>query len=137
MAAIEAVEATRAAKLPQPAPAITATEYAFKARNLSAGRSTVALHNTGKEQHHFVLAPIVRGRTFDEVREFATSDEQTGAPPVDFENQVISGVLDGGKQQVMPLDLKPARYALFCFVSDRAGGPPHTAKGMLAEVAVR
>jgi hypothetical protein len=32
---------------------------------------------------------------------------------------------------------KPGKYALLCFVSDRKGGPPHVAQGMLAEITVR
>jgi hypothetical protein len=50
---------------------------------------------------------------------------------------MISGVLAGGTRENLPLDLKPGRYALLCFASDRAGGPPHVAKGMLDEVTVR
>jgi hypothetical protein len=38
---------------------------------------------------------------------------------------MISGVLAGGTRENLPLDLKPGRYALLCFASDRAGGP-HT-----------
>jgi hypothetical protein len=49
---------------------------------------------------------------------------------------MISGVLAGGTRENLPLDLKPGRYALLCFASDRAGGPPHVAKGMLDEVTV-
>ena len=137
VAAIEVVKRKEPAELPHASASITATEYAFKAKDLAAGRSTVALHNAGKEQHHFVLAPILKGRTFKDVKKFATSDEASDPPPVDFENQTISGVMDGGEKQVMPLDLKGGRYALFCFVSDRAGGPPHVAEGMLAEVRVK
>jgi len=46
--------------------------------------------------------------------------------------------IDGGTKQVIELDLdKPGKYALLCFVSDRKGGPPHGAQGMIAEVTVR
>ena len=34
-------------------------------------------------------------------------------------------------------DLKPGKYALLCFISDRQGGPPHIAKGMITEATVR
>lgn len=40
--------------------------------------------------------------------------------------------------QITELDLaRKGKYALLCFVSDRKGGPPHVAKGMVAEVTVR
>ena len=44
--------------------------------------------------------------------------------------------LEAGTQQVAKLDLKRGKYALLCFVSDRKGGPPHMAKGMIAEASV-
>ena len=34
------------------------------------------------------------------------------------------------------LDLKPGRYAFYCFVSDREGGKPHALKGMVEEFKV-
>ena len=46
-------------------------------------------------------------------------------------------MLDGGNKQVVQLELQRGNYALLCFVSDRQGGPPHVAKGMIQEVEVR
>ena len=34
------------------------------------------------------------------------------------------------------LDLEPGRYVLYCFITDREGGPPHAFKGMIDEVEV-
>lgn len=64
---------------------------------------------------------------------------QRGAePPLDFENTVYTARIEGGARQITELDLdKPGKYALLCFVSDRKGGPPHVAQGMIAEVTVR
>jgi len=45
-------------------------------------------------------------------------------------------VLDGGVAQVTDLELKKGKNVLLCFISDRAGGPPHVAKGMIAEVDI-
>lgn len=121
----------------QPAAAITATEYAFDTRGLTASNDEVLLENRGQQPHDFVLSPIVDGRTLADVKAFATGEDDAGPPPVDFEREVISGVLDGGAKQTMRLDLEPGRYALICFASDRAGGPPHVAKGMVAAVTVK
>jgi hypothetical protein len=33
--------------------------------------------------------------------------------------------------QVVDLELKAGSYAFQCYVSDRAGGPPHAFKGMV------
>jgi hypothetical protein len=47
-------------------------------------------------------------------------------------------VAEGGLKQVVELELpKAGKYALICFVADRRGGPPHAAKGMVSEVAVK
>lgn len=37
---------------------------------------------------------------------------------------------------MVQLDLKRGKYVLVCFVSDREGGPPHVAMGMIAEATV-
>lgn len=136
-ARLEVRQAGDAAPLTTPAAAITATEYAFGTRGLAASNDEVLLDNRGKEPHDFVLSPIVEGRTLEDVKAFATGEDESGPPPVDFENEVISGVLEGGSKQTMRLGLKAGRYALICFTSDRGGGPPHVAKGMVTEVAVK
>ena len=45
-------------------------------------------------------------------------------------------MLDSGVKQVFQGTLQPGKYALVCFLPDRAGGPPHVAKGMIVEVDV-
>jgi len=115
---------------------ITARDYAFHGGDLRAGRRLVKLRNAGAQPHDVVIAPIVPGRTLDDVRAFALGDE-SGPPPVDFSREVISGVLAPGQAQTLAVDLRPGSYALLCFASDRKGGPPHVVKGMLAETRVR
>ncbi|MDQ4129751.1 MAG: hypothetical protein M3133_01975 [Actinomycetota bacterium] len=46
-------------------------------------------------------------------------------------------MIDGGVKQLVKLDLAKGSYALLCFSPDRAGGPPHVAKGMASEAVVR
>ena len=58
-------------------------------------------------------------------------------PPLDFAHVAYTARIDGGSKQITELDLdKPGKYALLCFVSDRKGGPPHVAQGMVAEITV-
>ena len=45
-------------------------------------------------------------------------------------------MLDGGREQVVDLELRKGAYALVCFVPDRKGGPPHAFKGMVSETVV-
>ena len=45
-------------------------------------------------------------------------------------------MIEGGDSQSVELELKEGKYALLCFVPDRAGGPPHAVKGMISEAVV-
>jgi hypothetical protein len=134
-AALDVASQGKRAPLPAAAASLTATEYRFQTRRLTAGRHTVRLENAGKQPHNFVISPIRAGRTLADVAKYV--ENGSGPPPVDLERETISGVLERGTRQDLPLDLKPGNYALLCFASDRAGGPPHVAKGMLGEVTVR
>jgi uncharacterized cupredoxin-like copper-binding protein len=126
------------AKLPSTSATIDAKEYSFSTSGLKAGKSTVTFNNKGKELHHAILLPMNKGATLDDVKKFATSNGQpSGPPPVDFEKGDETTVIDGGSSQVTQVDLHKGKYAVLCFISDRKGGPPHVAKGMLDEVTVK
>ncbi|MDP8910033.1 MAG: hypothetical protein M3N47_13175 [Chloroflexota bacterium] len=127
-----------AANLPHATAKITAREYAFSVRGLTAGRNEVEFANAGNEPHHVIAMPYREGATLADVKKaFGQQGPPDGPPPVDFENLTGSAVLERGTRQVTELQLKRGRYALVCFVSDRRGGPPHVAKGMIAEAVVR
>ena len=112
-------------------------EHGFETTGLKAGRNMVLFDNGSDEIHHAVLAPIIGDTTLEEVGEALASEEPpSGPPPVDFENAVITSVLDGKTEEVTELELRAGRYALLCFLSDREGGKPHVAEGMLEEVMV-
>lgn len=116
---------------------ITAVDYGFEAEGLRPGKNQVRFENTGDELHHAILFPINEGVKFSEVEEaFSSEEEPEGPPPVDFENNVGTSVIDGGNAQNVELELEEGRYAALCFIQDRAGGPPHVAKGMISELTV-
>lgn len=131
------VEGGEAGAQPPSAPAsITARDYSFTTSGLKAGKNAITFENTGKEPHHVVVAPLKPGKTLDDVRKFAR--EEKGPPPIDEKSTQSTTVLDGGTKQVTELELKkPGKYALLCFITDRAGGPPHVEKGMAAEATIR
>ena len=54
-----------------------------------------------------------------------------------IENGVGTAVIDGGQEQIVNLDLEKGKYALVCFITDRNGGPPHAAMGMIDELDVK
>jgi len=127
-----------ASGLPTGSAKVEAYEYGFTASGLRTGNNTIEFSNTGKEPHHLIAVPYKPGATLGAVRK-AFRRGQTGAePPLDFEHTSYSARIDGGTKQITELQLdKPGKYALLCFVSDRKGGPPHVAQGMIAEATVR
>lgn len=125
-------------ELPSTSATVTAKEYSFQPSGLKAGANQITFENTGKELHHLLAIPIKPGASFPAVRKFIASEGNgSGPPPVDFEHSSSTSVLDGGTKEVAQLELKKGRYAFVCFIQDRAGGPPHAAKGMLQEETIK
>ena len=133
------------AGLPSEPATVTATDdevdgketYAFRFKGLKAGEHGVRFQNTGEELHHALFLPLAKGKTIDDAKQaFASEAPPKGPPPVDFANAVGTNVIDGGIEQNLTLDLKAGRYAVVCFISDRDGGEPHVAKGMIEELTV-
>jgi len=125
-------------ELPQAEAGIVAKEYSFETSGLKPGKNRLTFDNAGKEPHHAVGFPLQKGATLAEAKKlFASEEEPKGPPPVDFEQAVGTAVLDGGGKQVTEIELKPGKYVLVCFISDRKGGPPHVAKGMISEADIK
>ncbi|HYG96384.1 MAG TPA: hypothetical protein VD741_04675, partial [Solirubrobacterales bacterium] len=113
---------------------VVASEYAFEAEGLRAGKGKIRFLNAGDEPHHLLAVPLLPGKTVEDVTEALKANEQ---PPVKIEEETASTVIEGGEEQVMEVELAPGRYALLCFIADRAGGPPHAFQGMVGEATVR
>jgi hypothetical protein len=128
------VKAGEGADLPRTDAKITATEYGFTAEGLKAGANRVELRNDGREWHHFLASEMKPDATIEDVRKFLLTEK--GEVPFASEEGADSAVMNGGVSQVVNLDLKPGKYAFFCYIADRKGGPPHVVKGMVSEVTV-
>lgn len=116
---------------------VKAFEYNFEDEGLQAGENQIAFQNHGAQPHHLIVAPIKGDATIEEV-EKAFASKDGGQPPLDEKGiQTATAVIEGGESQLVDVDLKPGRYAFLCFISDRQGGPPHVAKGMVKEVDIK
>lgn len=137
---VAAFEVTAPETVPPPprAPArVQAIDFSFKVSGLRPGRNSVDFDNAGREPHHAFFTPIRPGRSLEDVKRFFARATSTGPPPVDAEATRETAILEGRERQVTELNFAAGRYAVICFVRNRAGGPPHIDLGMINEVTVR
>jgi plastocyanin len=126
------------AELPETDATITAEDFSFETAGIVPGDNRLTFENTGKQLHHVIALPIAKGSTIADVKKFVSSEEESGGPPpVDFESAKSSAVIDGGQAQVIEMPFKKGKYALVCFITNRDGGPPHVAMGMIDELDVK
>jgi hypothetical protein len=107
---------------------------------LKAGQNRVTFTSKGgKDAIHLMAAARVTGNPTKAqiVKAFASN----GPPPkfLDQKSFTSSSVVDGtNKSEVTSLSLaKPGKYVLFCPLTDRDGGKPHLAEGLLTTVNVK
>ncbi len=105
---------------------------------LAAGHNTLTFHSEGANAIHLIAAARITGKhsKADLVKALSTN----GPPPSYVEQQSLAqtAVLDGNTSQVTSLTLsKPGTYVLFCPLTDRDGGKPHLAEGLLTTVTVK
>ncbi len=121
--------------LPSAPATVTATDYAFEAEGLKQGRNRIRFVNDGDELHHIVAFQLAPGKSVADVKRFFRTEK--GRPPIVEGVESSTAVIDGKTEQVVDMEFANAgKWALVCFISDRKGGPPHAAKGMISEVEV-
>ena len=113
---------------------VTASEYQFEADGLEAGKHEIDFENAGAQPHHLLISPLKGDATAEEVEEAFKSEK--GPPPLEEKGTQATAVIEGGESQLVEVNLKPGRYAFYCFITDRQGGPPHALKGMVDEFEV-
>ena len=121
-------------ELPEADAEVQAVDYGYEATGLTTGRNRILFANTGAQPHHIVASQIRGDATIEDVERAFQSN--AGQPPLVTRGMQTTAALEGGESQLVNLDLKPGRYAFYCFISDRQGGPPHAVKGMVDEVEV-
>lgn len=129
--------------LPDADKVIAATEYTFDVTGLEAGRNEMLFRNDGPAEIH-MAAVLEFGEGVDEAaagRAIEAFNQAEGGPPPEGTPEprdvAFAGVYDVGGGQLVSFEARSGRvYAFLCFIQDRAGGPPHVAKGMSRLVTV-
>jgi hypothetical protein len=121
-------------ELPEADATVTAVEYGFDAEELPSGTVEIDFENDGAQPHHLLASQLIGDSTAADVERFFKTEK--GKPPLREEGEATA-VIEGGEGQTVTFNLKPGRYAFYCFISDRQGGPPHVFKGMVDEFEVK
>lgn len=113
---------------------VTLREYAFDIEpEITAGRRTLRIENSGSQPHHVALVRLGPGRSVADA--LAWFKEMKGVPP----DEGIGGttVLGPGVVNYVAADFVPGEYALICFVPDAKDGVSHARHGMVRQIRVR
>lgn len=105
---------------------------------LKVGTNAVTFASKGNQAIHELTAVRITGN--ESTAKLVKALESNGPPPsyVDRETKVQTAVLDGGKSLSTQFTLsKPGTYVLFCHLTDRDGGKPHFAEGLITTVTVQ
>lgn len=114
-------------------------QYAWDISGLKAGKNEVTFESEGEDAIHLIVAVPLKGKVPPESQIKEDLAAEQGPPPayIDFETAQSTAVLDGGKSQTTPLELKePGEYLFFCPLTDRDGGKSHDQEGLLAVEAI-
>lgn len=125
-------------ELPETDATVNAIDYGFEVEGeLKRGENEFTLANTGAQPHHLIATPLKKGATIQQAEQFLKTEK--GKPPFAGgpDDSPVTAVVEGGESQVVTLNFtKSGKYAFYCFISDRQGGPPHVVKGMVDEAEV-
>lgn len=123
-----------------PAPAdytVEMVDFRFQMPSqVTAGKHTWHVVNTGQEPHFTLLARILPDKTFADVKTALMGHDQSGPPPVDFEHSVMAQALTGGQAEDVSWNLPAGHYAVVCFIPTK-DGTEHFQMGMLQELVVK
>lgn len=127
------------AELPEGDGDITASDYEFDV-DLSAGDQVINFVNNGPNDHFAGIARYPDGTTVEEaeaaMKGMMGSEDGPPAGTPEPEDIGFSGISSAGKGLQFELEapLEPGVYSFACFISDRAGGPPHAIGHEMIEV---
>lgn len=134
------VKGNNTAKPPAPAYLVQLADFALALppMQVAAGSSSWEVRNDGQQPHFMLVAPLMPGKTPEDVMKFMAAGEQAqGAPPVNFEASQATGALSPGKSNFVTFNLKPGTYFTACFITDLTSHKPHAELGMVRFFTVR
>ena len=110
-------------------------EWAWDVSGLRAGKNQITFESQGDEAIRLIVAMPLTGKVppLSQIKKDLAAEN--GPPPsyLDFESAQSTAVLDRGKSQTTPFELKePGTYLLFCPLTDRDGGKSHDQEGLLS-----
>ena len=110
-------------------------DYTFTVdKPLSAGHRVLKVVNDAKQDHELILVELAPGKTAADVGNWVEKEMMKGPPP----GKPIGGMaaIADGRTGTFPVDLKPGKYGLICFVPDGKDGKSHFMHGMAKEITV-
>jgi hypothetical protein len=125
-----------AATMPKADVALSLADYSFTLPTpLTAGTHVIEVRNAGSQAHMALLWRLHRGKSAKDAIHWMITPTDTGPDPV----TLMGGVpdLDVGEAAQLRVELTPGNYLLICLVDDVPGHTPHSARGMVRELAVQ
>lgn len=105
------------------------------------GHGVLRFANRSVDNHFIAMARLLPGKTIADFKAWVdaiTSGKDPGAPPIEENVGLDSGVVSPGHAMAMHYFLPPGKYVLTCFWPDAGmGGIPHAFLGMYRELTVR
>lgn len=111
------------------------SDYAFTIdKPLTAGHRVLKVVNDAKQDHEAILVELAPGKTAADVGTWVEKEMMKGPPP----GKPIGGMaaIANGRTGTFPVDLKPGKYGLICFVPDAKDGKSHFMHGMTKTITV-
>lgn len=119
--------------------AVNSTKWAARPASIPRqGRLT--FRNNSTSNHFVILAKLAPGKTMRDFRRWINQAKQgiDAPPPIDFANELGTGVVSPGAAMTTTYSLPRGNYVLTCFWPDASmGGMPHAFMGMYRGVRLR
>jgi len=113
---------------------ITLADYNFGVKgNLTAGKHTIKIENSGPQPHEIEIIRLAPGKTAKDLAAWMKTKD--GPPPANAVGG-IAGTIPATTAYIN-VDLPAGNYVFVCFVPDAKDGKAHADHGMIKEVTIK